>query len=544
MYENFYGFTENPFSMTPDTKYLFYSSHHREAFAALKYGIEQKKGFIVITGEVGTGKTTICRAILNQLDPTINVALIFNPMMSEIELLKAILDDLEIEKKGETVKDIVDSLNEYLLKEATGGKTTVLIIDEAQDLSSKLLEQIRLLSNLETEKEKLLQIVLVGQPELMYNLQKEELRQLRQRITVSYHLKPLNKDEVKRYIQHRLSVAGDTGSITFADKSVGMIYRYSRGIPRLINSLCDKCLLVAYVKEVHEIDTVIVKLGIKELEGYRFPVLQKKIIPEIIRIIKYITVGTGLGLGISIVLFLFSNTELIMYKFRVNFQPQYKLNQQLLESGLKRIEKNEFILPADINEIAAFEKFLIENGAKEVLLPRESFRGMSDLLFTALEKNGYKAYFYVGNLGTIKNIGLPAFIRISIHKTDEMVFLPILKFSKDRYTVVFSAENVIDVFSADIDRIFNGRAIIVYKEDDKYLKPILRAGMKNYRVTELKKRLEKLGYKVADYSDTFDSNFEIVVKNFQADYGLISDGIYGNQTAMLLYRVFSEKVKL
>lgn len=196
MYEAFYGLTEKPFNLTPDPRFLFLSDKHKEAFAHLLYGIKNRTGFIMVSGEVGTGKTTICRSLLNQLDPDIEVAFIFNPFLSPEELLRKINEDFGILSQARTVKELIDELNEYLMDRNAQGKNCVLVIDEAQDLSPTVLEQIRLLSNLETETQKLLQIVLIGQPELAENLQLPELRQLNQRITARYHLRSL--DQKKR----------------------------------------------------------------------------------------------------------------------------------------------------------------------------------------------------------------------------------------------------------------------------------------------------------------------------------------------------------
>ena len=193
MYEAFYGLTEKTFNLTPDPRFLFLSEKHKEAFAHLLFGIKNRTGFIMVSGEIGTGKTTICRSLLSQLDPDIEIAFIFNPRLSPIELLRKINEDFGIQSQGESLKDLIDELNEYLLDRASNGKNCVLVIDEAQNLDPSVLEQIRLLSNLETETQKLLQIILIGQPELAHSLQLPELRQLNQRITARYHLKPLDR---------------------------------------------------------------------------------------------------------------------------------------------------------------------------------------------------------------------------------------------------------------------------------------------------------------------------------------------------------------
>ncbi|MBI4241124.1 MAG: AAA family ATPase, partial [Candidatus Rokubacteria bacterium] len=247
MYEEFYGLKEKPFTLTPDPKYLFLGRAHREALDHLLYGIQEREGFIVITGDVGTGKTTLCRAILTRFDQGTKTALILNPLLSEEELLRAALHDFGLQGTGTTKKELVDELNRFLLRALTDGQNAVLIVDEAQNLSPMLLEQVRLLSNLETEREKLIQIILVGQLGLLDLLASPELKQLNQRVSVRYQLKPLSYQETCQYIYHRLMVAGGSGGVTITSPALQVIYRFSRGIPRLINLACDRSLLQGFV---------------------------------------------------------------------------------------------------------------------------------------------------------------------------------------------------------------------------------------------------------------------------------------------------------
>ncbi len=268
MYTSFYGLKESPFNITPDSRFLFLSRQHEEALASLMYGIEQRKGFIVITGEIGAGKTTLCRTLLKKLDSEqIRIALVFNPLLTEIELLRAINQELGIECQYNSKKDLIDELNEFLLGEISRGHNVVVVIDEAQNLTPALLEQLRLLSNLETETEKLLQIVLIGQPELQDILELPQLQQLNQRVAVRYHLEPLSQEEIIKYIRHRLSVAGAEIDIQFTDDALDKIYEYSGGVPRKINVLCDRALLIGFVHSTHEIDRSIIEQSIEEVSG-------------------------------------------------------------------------------------------------------------------------------------------------------------------------------------------------------------------------------------------------------------------------------------
>lgn len=270
MYETFFGFKEKPFNITPDPKYLYLSEQHQEAIAHLLYGIQERGGFVVVTGEIGTGKTTLCRYLLNELDDRTEGAVVFNPNLSEIELLRSINQDFGIISTGQTKKELVDELNQFLLEERLRGKNMVLIIDEAQNLQPAVLEQVRLLSNLETEKEKLIQIILIGQPQLKKLLARPELRQLDQRVTARYHLNPLSRTEAYHYIQHRLDIASGAGKVVFEPAALKLIFRISKGVPRLMNVICDRALLGAFAAgQPSPVRKKVVQQAIREVVGHR-----------------------------------------------------------------------------------------------------------------------------------------------------------------------------------------------------------------------------------------------------------------------------------
>jgi len=269
MYKQFFGLREEPFNMTPDPHFLYFSKRHMELLSCLHYGVQWRKGFIEITGEIGAGKTTVCRLFLETIKHKAKTALILNPTLSESQLLQTIVDDFGIAVKGRTKKAYFDAINTFLLDALAEGSNAVLIIDEAQNLSPRTLEQIRLLSNLETEKHKLIQIVLVGQPELRDLLRSPSLVQLRQRISVRYHLMPLDYTETEAYIYHRLKCAGcPEEEVIFTTHALANIYEYSKGVPRLINVVCDKILLAAYVRGTKKIIYQIVEEAVREIEGY------------------------------------------------------------------------------------------------------------------------------------------------------------------------------------------------------------------------------------------------------------------------------------
>ena len=274
MYEEYFGLVEKPFSLTPDPKYLFRSETHAGAFELLQYAIRRREGFIAITGDIGTGKTTLCRALLETIDRNTFTALVLNPFLSEEDLLKLVLQDFGVVSReqvrqgrlnGVSKQELIDSLYDFLLALLPLKGSAVLIIDEAQNLPLKVLEQLRILSNLETDKEKLLQILLVGQLELQSLLRTPELRQLDQRISIRYELKPLSRDETASYIRHRLSVAGGSASLAFDPAAIDCIYKCSGGIPRLVNLICDRALFGAFAAQTSQVSRDIVGRALETL---------------------------------------------------------------------------------------------------------------------------------------------------------------------------------------------------------------------------------------------------------------------------------------
>jgi general secretion pathway protein A len=270
MYTRFFGLKHEPFSLAPDPRYLYMSKRHREALAHLLYGVGGGGGFVLLSGEIGAGKTTVCRCFLEQIPKRCNVAYIFNPKLTVLELVKSVCDEFHIptpKVRGATVKNYVDALNDFLLRTHAVGQNNVLIIDEAQQLSPEVLEQLRLLTNLETNERKLLQIVLIGQPELRTMLERPDLEQLAQRVIARFHLKALSVKETEHYIRHRLSVAGMTRAIPFDRNALQRIHEIARGVPRRINLLCDRVMLGAYAHGKHTIDRAMVEKAGREVFG-------------------------------------------------------------------------------------------------------------------------------------------------------------------------------------------------------------------------------------------------------------------------------------
>jgi len=269
MYTAFYGLREKPFMLSPNPRYLYLSESHREALAHLLYGIEQGEGFIAITGEVGTGKTTLCRTLLERLGPATDVAFLFNPSRSGMELLQTISQEFGLPVDGLTRRELHDQLNRFLLERKSDDRRVLLIVDEAQNLSHGTLEQIRLLSNLETSSEKLIQILLLGQPELDAKLDSHRLRQLRQRISVRWMLKPLSAKDTRRYVMHRLQVAAGMSRDIFSQSALRLVHRYTHGTPRLINVLCDRALLLGYAESEATISARTVREAAREIPDAR-----------------------------------------------------------------------------------------------------------------------------------------------------------------------------------------------------------------------------------------------------------------------------------
>ncbi|GAB6193562.1 ExeA family protein [Desulfocastanea catecholica] len=278
MYTRYFGLTEKPFAIAPNPRYLFMSELHREALAHLMYGLSSEGCIILLTGDVGTGKTTVCRCLIDQLPEKTDIALILNPKLTISDLLKTICDELKIPISATTpsIKEYIDQLNAYLLRAHAEGRNTALIVDEAQNLDIEILEQLRLLTNLETNTNKLLQIILIGQPELRNILSDPKLSQINQRITTRYHLKPLQAADVGTYIEHRITIAGgNSRNVLFSKKAIEYAAKVSKGIPRVINTLCDHALLGAYANNSDHVSLAIIKKAAGELavtnDGKRYP---------------------------------------------------------------------------------------------------------------------------------------------------------------------------------------------------------------------------------------------------------------------------------
>ncbi len=297
MYLEHFNLSERPFSITPNPRFIYMSQYHREALAHLLYGLGEGGGFVQLTGEVGTGKTSLCRCLMEQVPDNVDLAVVLNPKVTAIELIATVCHELGIEYPEEdaSIKKLTDVLNHYLLEAHAKGRRTVLIIDEAQNLSADVLEEVRLLTNLETSTQKLLQIILIGQPELRTLLQREDMRQLAQRVTARYRLEPLTREETRAYIKHRLHICGATRPI-FNKSAVNRIYRLSGGIPRLINVLCDRALLGAYTEGKVQIDRKIVQQAANEVLADELQQSRRRFSPGLSIVVPVVLILSGVVL--------------------------------------------------------------------------------------------------------------------------------------------------------------------------------------------------------------------------------------------------------
>jgi general secretion pathway protein A len=539
MYLNFYGLKEKPFSVTPDSSFLFKSKYHSEAFNHLLYGIKSKEGFILITGDIGTGKTTLCRALLSELGDKTHSALVFNPNLTEIELLRAIIQDLGIQSRNESKKDIIDELNQFLLACSKKEETVVVIIDEAQNLSPEVLEEVRLLSNLETEKEKLLQIVLVGQTELKEKLRLPYLQQLNQRISVRYHLRPLEKDEVERYIHHRLMRAGSHGDIYFTPKAIRSIYSHSGGIPRIINLICDKALLAGYIAQKKDINGAMVRESLSDL-GISYQRLQLKLKPA------YIMLGL-----IPILLFV-----LFQMKWVIKGSSSFKMPRQFAEaripdalmSGGKNSTHGAFdfsgIMRTDGETDGSRESIVTLLkiwGIQEDRLCQElTFWGNDLRAFNFSDKArdfAFETTSLKSSIEELRMINYPCIVELTVRDNpSRRYFATLLALSPAEAVIGDSRNGKITMPLQEFESLWTKSTVILWRNFEG-INGIMKKGKNHPAVRVLKKRLHDIGLlKQYQPDDQFDEQLEEAVKNLQRAYHLRDDGIVGSMTKMVLYR--------
>ena len=557
MYLRFFNLRESPFNLTPDPRFLFLSAQHEEALTHLLYGIYERKGFIEITGEVGTGKTVLCRALLERLDKTVSTALIFNSYLTKMELLQAITDDFGLQPGETTSKGYIDVLNEYLLGEFAAGRNAVVVIDEAQNLEPTVLEQLRMLSNLETECGKLLQIILVGQPELHAKLATLQMRQLEQRIAVRFYIHELTRAETKQYITHRMSVAGAAHTVLWSRRALRLIHRHSGGIPRCINLLCDRVLMTAFVRETHRVSAAIVRRSVRELAS---PWLSKRACW-----LRRAALGVGAGLGL---LGLIGGGVFLWPTVQTQWYPR------VVEQGLAVTRHTPPPATLPLPPVSEPASSVGPVPATPELVPPvpplEIDAGLSQTLWRAkiqAEEQGTRSY--LGGLtswetiltNTAKGLGLdvmawqtsiwqlqsltrPCFIEVFPEPSAARPELWVLARGVAEGVLIYQEpEGLLTMPLQRLRQIWSGKVYLTL-EENKYRGFWLAPGMVGERVHILQQTLKEFGYFTSVPSGQFDAQTQQAVKRFQRANQIGDDGRVGRRTLMILLHAGADALAL
>ncbi len=490
MYESHYGFSEKPFNLTPDPKYLYLSERHTEALAHLEYGRRERGGFILITGEVGTGKTTLARCFLSRLDASTATAFVIYPALTAEELLRSTLEDLHVPVTGSSLKDHVDALHRFLLQARREGREVVLLIDEAQDLSAEVLEQVRLISNLETDTEKLIQIVLMGQSELNEMLARRELRQLAQRITARAHLGSLSRRETEDYIRHRMVVAGGEGKASFTPDALNAVHAESGGVPRLINVLCDRALLAGYVHGVRVVTVTMVRQAAREVRG---AVMRR---PRPAR--WGLAAAAALALALLPLLW-WQTSRAAPPAAAIIPPPTAAASPASSRSGLEA-------LVTSLDRDASFQ------GSLDAV---QALWGAAGLERTALRTH----------LDQVRLLNLPALFEMFHPTRRDTCFVALLRLGDSEAEVSAGPGTTLRVPLADLDRLWTRQAIFLWRDFDS-----LTAAPDPARTEAwTREHLGRLGY--LDQAPDLAG----AVARFQRDAHLLPDGVVGTRTLMSLY---------
>ncbi len=593
MYNTFFGFKERPFKLVPNPAYLFLSKIHEEALAHLIYAISHGDGFVEITGEVGTGKTTLCRAFLDNLNEKTEAAYIFNPKLDAIQLVKTINDEFGIDSSGDNIKELIDSLNSFLMMKRAEGETIILLIDEAQNLTKEVLEQLRLLSNLETNTKKLLQIILVGQPELSEMLNSYELRQLGQRITLSCRLTPLTFKETKEYIEHRLHVASSKSVVQFTGRAFRILHKYSGGVPRLINIACDRTLLTAYGYNKHKITGELAKESIKELrerDGIKSSLFGG-------RRIGWLLVPGGICFLLLLTFLLFPDqvrrhvktaTEEVSQKIgyprpepieNINLNPSsYEKDDGTSGQTTNLVdaagaantivdlpdedsgsangdEKSGITLPRQTEEqkvIMGLGEYIqtfpvTPSRVKALILAMElwgeevaimdNVEVENDHIFfqQAVDKYDFYVRRFEGNLHLLKNINLPAILQFRLTPDSFPVYLTLSTIKTDSVILRGGRDNIaIQVEPNDLKMYWTGIAFIPWR-DFSGIVDTVPINSSSRSIVTLKRLLKKIGFTEIDETPYYDVNTTEAVVAIQKKYGINVDGIVGPSTKIALY---------
>jgi general secretion pathway protein A len=515
MYNDYFGFKEAPFSIAPDPQFLYMSERHREALAHLIYGLKTDGGFVLLTGEVGTGKTTVCQCLLEQVPDNSEIAFVLNPKLTVVELLATICDELGISYPQDNAsnKVFIDALNQFLLEAHSQGRKTVLIIDEAQNLQVDVLEQIRLLTNLETHKQKLLQVIMLGQPELKQKLEQPELRQLAQRITARYHLEPLSKNEIEAYVRHRLSVAGVDRPL-FTAATNDKLYRLSGGVPRLINLLCDRALLGAYATGQHEIDPALLSAAAEEVFGSatstkpaaRTPVWQWALLTLVVLCGSVLLLQTYLD-----------------YQLAKPVAPTVKIPIARKAAVEPLVWSSE--APLDESRLLAYQA-LFNSWGKEYDPAQGTATSQAEIM-------GLNLMIKRGSLGRLRQLDRPAVLKL-VDPQGQEFYATLTELDEQQATLVM-AEKQQRVSVAALNKQWYGEYALLWQAPPNFTGAI-KPGEQGQQVQWLEERMASLhGRGVrSGAAPVLDGSLLEEVQKFQAESGLEPDGIVGNYTLILL----------
>jgi general secretion pathway protein A len=547
MYTSFFGLAEKPFAITPDPRYLYLSERHAEALAHLLYGINESGGFIQLTGEVGTGKTTVVRTLLSRVPHHADVAVILNPRVTPVEFLLTICEELGLEiadADRDSVKQMVDALNRRLLQAHAEGRRIIVLVDEAQNLSIEVLEQVRLLTNLETPTQKLLQIILIGQPELRDLLDRNDLRQLAQRITGRYHLMPLSREETKGYVRHRLRVAGAPDEI-FTPAALSEVHRLSSGIPRVINVACDRALLGAYTQETRRITAALVRQAAGEVYGRRF-------LPTWL---GWVAGGVGsvvLAAGFFTAWQLWppgrAPDRVAAARHPLQSAAASPVAALPTAAATATSSATSRVAPAIAPPpVASIHDLLADNSANTS--DTAAFRRLLSLWGTAMADDkdpcgqAHKAGLYCleqrGSWAQVRALNRPAILTL----TDDagQRHRVVLSALDDKYATVDLGEHNHRVALDDLSRDWFGDFTVIWKPKTLHTR-LLTVGMQGDEVRWLRRSLNALhgGASDPEQADVFDEQLAIAVQNFQREHRLNVDGIAGLQTQVVLDTALAE----
>jgi general secretion pathway protein A len=557
MYIKHFRLSEPPFSLTPDPRYFFMSERHREGLAHLLYGIQQPGGFVLLTGEIGSGKTTLCRCLVKQLPPDTDIALILNPRLTAIELLAAVCDELRIPYPPETesIKVLIDALNQRLLENHAQRKRTALIIDEAQNLSGDVLEQIRLLTNLETSQEKLLQIILIGQPELLSVLKGQELRQLAQRITARYHLLPISRSETGAYIRHRLLIAGRSDSV-FTPSAIGQVCRLSAGIPRVINIICDRALLGAYAYDKRDITAAIVRRAYRETQGVGLHWKSRAMVAAII-IIAAVALGAGLylralrmaGLPRNAVSAAGNSSGMAPAKIMPEIAarntsqvalkktPDGEASKSNAQASIKADPAPhllDILMDSSTNATttAGFNAIYASWGVHISL-------GPSDLGCRAGKEQGFECLFQSGNWSKLRRFDIPAILEMAL-PDGRRKHVALIGLSGTSANLVIGNRGY-EFPLSEVDALWSGSFIILWKPP--FPPSPISVGARGKEVAWILRALDTVDGKTSGEasSDLFNEDLRKRVVAFQQSRSLLQDGTVGNETLVRLALALESK---